>query len=763
MTLTEEQTKIISQHPLELDSLRNKLPDNVNNLQAKDVIVLLRALDFSPAARSLPSNQHDNIAHALFSIELRIETGQVKFDHFRSVVNYVISNFADAIIWEEILAVIDNLGRTTPPQSNNISPTISETPSRGSSSRLSYTELCHMIEKELFEEIKTCTFRNVGGFWDKFFEPKSRREEQRAMLKAVMTAYNGNRWTDFPDTTDEALVWSWLCSLKTRFLTGTSHILHHRVTPYEFKEQKGQMDLFLQKQTAGLERDFLYKDVLVIGKQRKSCIPDEFKDDILQLTRYVRNVFAEQPTRRFVHAFLLCASEMELWVFDRSGAYSSGLFSIHQEPDKFARAFIGYATMDDDAMGLDIFMKQENGWHSIALTNANNEEEVDVKLYNHWMVRQTAVVSRGTTCYETQDNNVAKFSWVSDKRVPEFQQLVAAEKRGVEGVARVVAYRQLTSIQELRKGLKFSEPHPFGENAKYRRNEFTPNSTSCKKRKLASDHASDQASASKRARVYSKSKLSQEFEYQPSLNKCAPSLHRSNDEAWDNRIYSCLVVSPAGRVISNFQTTKELLESMRDAIRAHQSLFTTGNILHRDISSNNIIITDPKKANGFKGMLIDLDMAVTDTNRSGAQHRIGTTRFMAIEVLRKCDHTYRHDLESFFYVLIWMCAHQSWRNGFGAKKEVEPESSLLRTWEVGTYEEIALSKSGDMTGNVSHWIFEEFPRALDAIKPLCFKIRDILFPVTSSRNRDCYGTPRGHPDRLYKPILDAYDATIKSL
>ncbi|KAI0195354.1 serine/threonine-protein kinase Sgk2 [Xylaria flabelliformis] len=713
MTLTEEQTKIISQHPLELDSLRNKLPDNVNNLQAKDVIVLLRALVFSPAARSLPSNQHDNIAHALFSIELRIETGQVKFDHFRSVVNYVISNFADAIIWEEILAVIDN-----------ITPTVTGTSSRTCSSRLSYSELCHMIEKELFEEIKTCTFRNVGGFWDKFFEPKSWREDQRAMLKAVMTAYNGNRWTDFPDTTDEALVWSWLCSLKTRFLTGTSHILHHRVTPYEFKEQKGQMDLFLQKQTGGIERDFLYEDVLVIGKQRKSCIPDEFKDDILQLTRY--------PTRRFVHAFLLCASEMELWVFDRSGAYSSGLFNIHQEPDKFARAFIGYATMDDDAMGLDIFMKQENGCRSIALTNANNEEEVDVKLGNNWMVRQTAVVSRGTTCYKTQDNNVAKFSWVSDKRVPEFQQLVAAEKRGVEGVARVVAYRQLTSIQELRKGLKFSEPHHFGENAKYRRNEFTSNNTSNKKRKLASDHTSD----SRRGR----------FEYQPSLNK-------SNDEAWENRIYSCLVVSPAGRVI----------KSMRDAIRAHQSLFTTGNILHRDISSNNIIITDPKKANGFKGMLIDLDMAISDSNRSGAQHRIGTTRFMAIEVLRKCDHTYRHDLESFFYVLIWMCAHQSWRNGFGAKKEVEPESSLLRRWEVGTYEEIALSKSGHMTGIDFDDIFKEFPRAFDAIKPLCSKIREILFPTNLSRNKDCCGTPRGPPERLYKPILDAYDATIKSL
>ncbi|OXV09097.1 hypothetical protein Egran_03140, partial [Elaphomyces granulatus] len=34
--------------------------------------------------------------------------------------------------------------------------------------------------------------------------------------------------------------------------------------------------------------------------------------------------------------------------------------------------------------------------------------------------------------------------------------------------------------------------------------------------------------------------------------------------------------------------------------------------------------------------------------------------FMAIEVLLNVDHTYRHDLESFFYVLIWQCARRGW-------------------------------------------------------------------------------------------------------
>jgi serine/threonine protein kinase len=97
------------------------------------------------------------------------------------------------------------------------------------------------------------------------------------------------------------------------------------------------------------------------------------------------------------------------------------------------------------------------------------------------------------------------------------------------------------------------------------------------------------------------------------------------EDLWDNRIFSCLVVSPAGCVISDFQTVEELLEAMRDAIKAHQSLYETGNILHRDISSNNIIITRPETADGFKGMLIDLDLVkVRDSGLSGAWHQIGT-------------------------------------------------------------------------------------------------------------------------------------------
>ncbi|KAI1195731.1 serine/threonine-protein kinase Sgk2 [Nemania serpens] len=767
MSLTEEQIKIISECPLDdtLDRFRDELRDDADDLRQEDIAALLGALVVSPAAFSLPSlDRGGNVAIRLLSIIQHVREGVVKPDQFRPLIRHVVDKSPDAIIWATALSLINLLGPLTPPPLT-ITPSFKATPIKtsSSSSRLTDSETRDIVERELFGEIEKRTFRNVGGFWDKFFEPESWRNEQNAMLEGIMTAHDGKKWTDFPTTPDEKPVWDWLRSLEEHFLADAPYKLHTTKTANQFKERKGHMDLFLQAPATEVSSTLWYKDILVVGWQEKSYDTSRFKADLLQLTRHVRGVFADQPTRRFIHAFTLCASKMELWVFDRSGAYSSGPFDIHDEPDKFARAFIGYTTMNNDAMGLDTFVERVDGHRYVTLEDANGKE-TKVRL-DSAMVRQKGIVCRGTTCYKTQNNYVAKFSWASDKRRLEVEQLKLAEERGVKGVARVVAHRQITTIAEIREGLEFPNPHKFRDDAIHF--DDPPSAASANtlsnKRKYLSNHTSDNASGSKRRQSNSrKSKLAKELNDQLSIGKDKPSLYTLGKDLWENRIYSCLVVSPAGRVISDFQTAKELLESMRDAIKAHQSLYITGNILHRDISSNNIIITEPETADGFKGMLIDLDLAkVRDSGPSEARHQTGTMQFMAVEVLRIADHTYRHDLESFFYVLLWMCARQSWSNGF-AGEERPPRESLLRKWEIGNFRDIARIKEGDMTVNSLEWIMGEFPEALDVVKPLCLRIRKILFPLDKDE-RMCFGSPAGDPNQLYTPIITAYDEAISKL
>jgi serine/threonine protein kinase len=110
-----------------------------------------------------------------------------------------------------------------------------------------------------------------------------------------------------------------------------------------------------------------------------------------------------------------------------------------------------------------------------------------------------------------------------------------------------------------------------------------------------------------------------------------------------------LITSPAGRPLHAYKSVKELLEALRDAIAGHRSLLEDGKIIHRDISENNIIITEHASEGDPKGRLIDLDLAKElGSVPSGASHRTGTMQLMAIEVLQGKGHTYRHDLESFF-------------------------------------------------------------------------------------------------------------------
>ena len=220
------------------------------------------------------------------------------------------------------------------------------------------------------------------------------------------------------------------------------------------------------------------------------------------------------------------------------------------------------------------------------------------------------------------------------------------------------------------------------------------------------------------------------------------------------------MISPAGRAIRDFGSISELLKALRDAIKAHRSLYTAGKILHRDISENNIIITDPKEADGFTGMLIDQDLAKEiGTGPSGARHQTGTMEFMAIQVLRRISHTYRHDLESFFYVLLWICGRRAWERGYRCKAAHQPRESMLSKWYTGSYKEIAQNKTYAMLFDGLRELLEEFPAVFDCVKPLCEEIRGILFPL--SENGTLFnGTPSDPPEKLYDPIIKAFDNAI---
>ncbi|TPX23173.1 hypothetical protein DIZ76_012498 [Coccidioides immitis] len=76
---------------------------------------------------------------------------------------------------------------------------------------------------------------------------------------------------------------------------------------------------------------------------------------LLQLAHYVQEVFITQPACWFVHAFMVCGTNMEAWMFNHSGPYSSGVFDVYKNAACFFQMVLGYAMMSDEELGLDTF------------------------------------------------------------------------------------------------------------------------------------------------------------------------------------------------------------------------------------------------------------------------------------------------------------------------------------------------------------------------------------------------------------------------
>jgi hypothetical protein len=157
----------------------------------------------------------------------------------------------------------------------------------------------------------------------------------------------------------------------------------------------------------------------------------------------------------------------------------------------------------------------------------------------------------------------------------------------------------------------------------------------------------------------------------------------------------------------------------------HESLRRKAGILHRDISVNNVLVNE--KANStWPGFLIDLDLAIREKRlkKSGALDKTGTKVFMAIGALKGETHSFMHDLESFFWVLFWICIHYTGPNG---ANRVVPE---FDEWNFQTLKALATTKIGTISddGDFLTTMVESATPYFESLIPWINKLRTKVFP-----------------------------------
>ena len=137
---------------------------------------------------------------------------------------------------------------------------------------------------------------------------------------------------------------------------------------------------------------------------------------------------------------------------------------------------------------------------------------------------------------------------------------------------------------------------------------------------------------------------------------------------------------------------------------------------------------------------------------SGDQRKTGTLQFMAIGVLEGQErHTYYHDLESFYYLLIWVCIE--YHRDLKPSEDRPLLHDLLSAW--GDFSRAAKFKGYlSLHGPYFEELLSLFKGPFEIVKPLVRQLRSILpFDIDSRKRPDDDMT-------IYQQVVDAFKQHI---
>ncbi|KAH8742256.1 hypothetical protein F5883DRAFT_674415 [Diaporthe sp. PMI_573] len=137
------------------------------------------------------------------------------------------------------------------------------------------------------------------------------------------------------------------------------------------------------------------------------------------------------------------------------------------------------------------------------------------------------------------------------------------------------------------------------------------------------------------------------------------------------------------------------------------------------------MVNNDKRNSPWPSFLIDLDLAIREQREgaSGAKGKTGTRAFMAIGALLGEQHSFMHDLESFFWVLFWICIHY---NGPDESRVIP----RFEKWNFVDTEELAGMKLGVVAKEAIFikTITDNFTPYYQPLIPLLGRLRKMVFP-----------------------------------
>lgn len=574
------------------------------------------------------------------------------------------------------------------------------------------------LDLSVLDDINGHIFQGIQNFYEKFF---ANQPWTPVVKDLVQTLPQSQKQFTFHPPGDAV---TWLMGLQASLAKRTA--IHCSWKGHNTEGLQSSDQVLVLSESLNLEIGLNWADVAVLG-----LVSQESRwKGTLQLCGYARSVFSNQPSRLFLHGFLVRGQGSELWLFDRAGIYGSSELAVTDASDSFISAIVGYMLMDRGEWGISSLVHWDGEYECLSLPYKH-----DTKTPTSTYILGTMVFERGSgnlvddglTVYRARRgdspdwNHAIKFKWSESSKSKELEMFNLIKQRNVWGTTRLDAHYVGVNTEMLRNSLTLGDPITL-------------------RTEIDGPHV-----------------------------KIDKSVSKSSGQAIqdESKLFTCTVVTPEGRSLHKYESISEVLHALRDAIKAHRSLYQDGRILHRDINPSNIIIPSysPYKdaADTARDVLIDFDMAKETSEPYQPRQAVGTYVFQAIGVLQAYlpdnPHTYRHDLESFFYTFLFLAvAPHSVPKG---ENQLQlPASSVLREWNEGRLFDKAIRKIKDMESadEFRRRIIAEFTPEFQRLGALAESLRAILFPgdldIAVPIRTDM--TERG-TNALYDAVIGAFE------
>ncbi|TRM70360.1 hypothetical protein BD626DRAFT_448850 [Schizophyllum amplum] len=474
-----------------------------------------------------------------------------------------------------------------------------------------------------------------------------------------------------------------------------------------------------------------YDSVTTLGDAKTDADSNPLRDGI-QLSVHAEQCFSQQHNREFVHTFIMTEKSFRVFRFDRCGMMSTTDVNFHEDPVAFVHLF-GLICSDDA--------------ESIGYNPTLYYEDID---------------GLRTRYYESTFLRVLRVDDEAPRDPP--SSTVATTEDPIDGDDGLDTARPC--VEEKLKIRVNGKPLHFRRGLRGRGGVY-----------WAGEHATLGSVIVKQS--YRPSDRVPEWKF---LRKAVGVTGVGQMLAFDMR-WSSIVLRRYGDSIDHFKDHIQILVTLRDAIKGHRGLWDMY-ILHRDVSIANILMGVLDAPEGWKGVLIDLDMAISllpESRNVGVDYRTGTRAFQSLHVLKsygyelpdpdaptvppdsqRLVHDYLDDLESFYWCLCWIC--------FTYDSPGQPNRNpTLAKWESHDPETAFNAKFKHLAhpfraNHVKPW-FKPFVPLLTKLHDIFLDVyhsRDELVETNMAHTRDL-NVMREESGAMYDLILGAIRDAIDSL